>query len=307
MTTDKDNRENLLKSPVFRSLPGDRIDQIARNVRNEKVMPGTIVFREGDVGDNFYLICSGKVRAFITHGKGIERDLAIRGPGECFGEVAMLTGECRAATIEVLEETELLVFSKELFNEIVSDYPEISRTFMKEMRSWLIRDQEIIEEEARAVMEASQMSWIDFLFIIGVSVLLALSFNNTNPNGIPLFPSPPDKTSIQSVSASAAMQDYERGKVLILDAMPPNFFQKHHIKGAVNMPMALFDIVYLMNFSEEEKERSILIYGNSISRPYDLEIAAKLMLRGYSDVKIIDGGLPAWEAAGYPVEAAGSK
>jgi rhodanese-related sulfurtransferase len=243
----------------------------------------------------------------VRHDNGVERDLATLGPGESFGEVALLTGESRSATVEALEETSLIVFSKDLFEGVVKDYPEISRAFMKEMRSWLLKDQEIIEEEAEAVMQASQMSWVDFVLIIGVSILLALSFNHSNPNGIPLFPSPPDKNSIPVVSASAAMQDSRQGKALIVDAMPPNFYQKRHIKGAVNMPMSLFDIVYLMSFSEEDKDRDILVYGNSISRPYDLEIASKLMLRGYTDVKIIDGGLPAWEANGYPVEEMAAK
>jgi rhodanese-related sulfurtransferase len=89
--------------------------------------------------------------------------------------------------------------------------------------------------------------------------------------------------------------------------MPNNFYRKRHIKGAVNMPMALFDIVYLMSFSEEKKDEKIVVYGNTISRPYDLEIAGKLLLRGYTDVKVLDGGLQAWEANGYPVEPKVSK
>jgi len=307
ITNDDENRIGILRSPVFRSLPKEEIDEIVRNVRNETLPPRAVVFRQGDVAENFYIIRSGKVRVFVRHDNGTERDLAIRGTGECFGEVSLLTGESRTATVEALEETKLIVFSKELFDCVVKEYPEISRTFVKEMRSWLLKDEEIIEEEAEAVMKASRMTWVDFVFIIGVSVLLALSFNNTNPNGIPLFPSPPDKSSIPEISASAAMQDFARGKVLILDAMPPNFYQKRHIKGAVNMPMTLFDIVYLMNFSEEDRDRTIVVYGNSISRPYDLEIAGKLMLLGYSDVKIIDGGLPAWEAKGYPVEETAAK
>ena len=103
------------------------------------------------------------------------------------------------------------------------------------------------------------------------------------------------------------MEDYRQGQTLIVDAMPQTFYRKRHIKGAVNMPMALFDIVYLTNFPEEDRARKIVVYGNTISRPYDLEIASKLLLRGYSDVKLMDGGLSAWEANGYPVEEQVSK
>jgi rhodanese-related sulfurtransferase len=307
MITVKENKDNLLKCHVFQNLPADSIDEIARAVRNETVPPHSRIFSEGDAAENFYIVSSGKVRIFVEHENGVERDIVFLGEGASFGEVALLTGEARTANVETVEETGLIVVPKDLFDSLVQKYPEISRAFMKEMRSWLIKDQEIIEEEAEAVMKASQMSWIDFVLIIGVSILLALSFNHSNPNGIPLFPTPPDKASIPSISTVSAMQGLQQGKVLIVDAMPPNFYQKRHIKDAVNMPLSLFDIVYLMNFSDDDKERSILVYGNSISRPYDLEIAAKLMLRGYTDVKIIDGGLPAWEAKGYPVEEIAAK
>jgi rhodanese-related sulfurtransferase len=150
------------------------------------------------------------------------------------------------------------------------------------------------------VFRASRVSLFDFLLIIGVSVLLAITFNISNPYGIPLIPERPE--AVPSISASEAMQDYQQGQTLIVDAMPNNFYQKRHIKGAVNMPMALFDIVYLMNFSEEDKAQKIVVYGNTSSRPYDLELATKLMLRGYTDVKVMGGGLSAWTANGYPVE-----
>ena len=70
------------------------------------------------------------------------------------------------------------------------------------------------------------------------------------------------------------MEDYRRGQTLIVDAMPGNFYRKRHIKGAVNMPMVLFDIVYLINFAEVDMAKKIVVYGNTISRPYDLEITA---------------------------------
>ena len=52
--------------------------------------------------------------------------------------------------MEAPEETCLVVFSKDLFDGIVKEYLEISRTFTKEIRSRLLKDQEIIEEEAEA-------------------------------------------------------------------------------------------------------------------------------------------------------------
>ena len=295
-----ENRKILLKSFLFRDSPPEALDELARTVQSRVAGPNEIIFKEGDPPDAFYIIGSGRVRTFVSHKDRIERELSVCGPGEHFGEVALLAGDTRSANAESLVETQLVVFSKEQFDSLLRDYPDLSRNFVREMRGWLLKDQEIIEEETNAVIRASRVFWFDFVLVIGVSVLLAITFNFSNPYGIPLVPERPE--AVASISASAAMEDYRLGQTLFVDARPNNFYRERHIQGAVNMPMAIFDIVYLMSFSEEEKDKKIVVYGNTISRPYDLEIADKLLLRGYTHVKVLDGSLQAWEADGYPVE-----
>ncbi len=68
------------------------------------------------------------------------------------------------------------------------------------------------------------------------------------------------------------------------------------------MPLALFDIVYLMTFDGEDKTKKIIVYGRTISKLYDLEVANKLALRGYKNTKVLEGRLSDWEKKGYPVE-----
>ena len=251
--TELENRKNFLNASILRDLPPEEIDELARSFQSRHVGPHEIIFKEGDPADAFYIIDSGRVRIFVRHENRMEREISLLGPGEHFGEMALLAGETRTANAESLAETHLMVLSKERFDRLLRDYPDISRNFVREMRGWLIKDQEIIEEEADAVIRASRVSWFDFFLVIGVSVLLAITFNMSNPYGIPLFPERPDP--VPSISASAAMEDYRQGQTLIVDAMPNNFYQLQHIKGAVNMPMALFDIVYLMSFSEEDKNK----------------------------------------------------
>ena len=302
-----ETNESILEASVFRDLPREKLDEIAGAVKVQTVPAQTIVFREGDPGDNFYIVSSGKVRVFKKNERGIERDLSILGPGESFGEMALLTGEPRTANIETLEESRLMVLPKNEFDRILRECPNVSMTFMKEMRTWLLRDDRLLEQEAEETYQASRLSWFDFLLVIGVSLVLALSFNRSNPNGIPLFPSVPDRSSVPVISAETAHKDLERGNTILVDAMPSNFYQKGHIKGAMNMPLALFDIIYMMSFADEDKDKEIIVYGDTISRMYDLEIAAKLMVRGYKNVKILEGGLSAWSAAGFQVEEKAKK
>jgi rhodanese-related sulfurtransferase len=304
---ESENRKDLLRRSTFRDLPTAELDELSRTLQSRVVQPNEFVFQEGDPADAFYIIGSGRVRVFVRRENRIEREISVCGSGEHFGELALLAGAPHTANVESLAETHLVCLPKEQFERLLRDYPDLFRNFVREMCRWLLKGQQIIEEEANKVFRASRLSLFDFLFVIGISVLLAMTFNISNPYGIPLFPERPDAESISSISSSAAMEDYRQGQTLIVDAMPSNFYQNRHIKGSVNIPMPLFDIVYLMNFSEEDKAKKIVVYGNTISRPYDLELASKLVLRGYTDVKVIDGGLVAWEANGYPVEQKDSK
>ncbi|MGO9371059.1 MAG: cyclic nucleotide-binding domain-containing protein [Syntrophobacteraceae bacterium] len=302
-----ENRKDLLRRSIFRDLPPGELDELCQTFQSRVVQPNEFVFKEGDPADAFYIIGSGRVRVFVRHEHKIEREISVRGPGEHFGEVALLTGAAHTANVESLAETHLIGLPRERFDRLLRDYPDLFRNFVREMRRWLIKGREIIEEEANVVFRASRVSLLDFLLVIWVSVFLAVIFNISNPYGIPLVPERPDAESISSIGASAAMEDYQHGNTLFVDAMPANFYNKRHIKDAVNVPMPLFDIVYLMNFSEEDKAKKIVVYGSTISRPYDRELASKLVLRGYMDVKVMEGGLSAWEANGYPVDQKDSK
>lgn len=302
MTENDNNLNILMKSPVFRHLPKEALHAITRATQDLVVPQHTIICRQGDPGDSLYIISSGRVRIFGRNEKGVEIDLSIQGPGDTFGEMALLTGEPMSADVEVLEETRLMILSKDQFDSILRDFPEISKAFVKEMRRWLLRDDERLEMEASKDYKASRMSWVDFFLIIVISIVLAVIFNTTNPNGVPLFPEFRDRSSIPMVSPSAVMEEIQHGETLILDAMPTNFYQQRHIQGAVNIPLGLFDIVYLMTFAEEDKEKKIVVYGGTFSKPYDIEVANKLLLRGYKNVRILEGGLTVWEGRGYPVE-----
>jgi CRP-like cAMP-binding protein/rhodanese-related sulfurtransferase len=306
--TENDNKLNILmKCEIFRDLPKDALDAIARATQYQVAPQHTIISREGDPAERLYIISSGRVRIFRRSEEGREIDLAIQGPGEVFGEMALLTGEPRSADVEALDEVHLMVVSKAHFDRIVRDFPDISKIFLKEMRRWLLRDEKFLEMEAGKAQRASRMSWVDFVLVIGVSVILATIFNYSNPNGIPLFPDFPDRNAIATISPAAAREEVQRGETLILDAMPTNFYQKRHIRGAVNIPLALFDIVYIMTLADEDKEKKIVVYGGTISRLYDLEVANKLLLHGYKNVRVLEGGLAAWEGTGYPVEEKATK
>jgi rhodanese-related sulfurtransferase len=308
MSDDQSRQEDFKGSGVFGELPKEKWAELTKAVESRTVAPRTVIFRQGDPGDCFYIITSGKVRVFRKDSDGLETQLSVLGAGESFGEMALLTGEARSANVETVEETRFMVLSKEQFERILKDFPNLSLAFVKQMSGWLLRDEKIIEKEAQQQYQAPRMSWFDFVLIIGVSLILMFVFNQSNPNGIPLFPKAPDKKSISTITPTAAMEEVKKGEAIVIDAGPANFYEQKHIKGAINMPLALFDFVYTMTFSGgEEKGKKVIVYGGTISKPYDYELADTLLLRGHKDVRVLEGGLSAWQKKGYPVEEAKEK
>jgi rhodanese-related sulfurtransferase len=178
----------------------------------------------------------------------------------------------------------------------------VSYAFVKQMSKWLVRGEARLATEAQRQYRAPKLVWNDFLLIVGLSVLCALVFNKTNPNGVALFPKILLDESVTTTPVLAGLSLMTYRETLFVDAMPSSLFDKEHIKGAVNLPLAIFDIMYMMALSEEDKEKEIIVYGRTISKRYDELVANKLALRGHKNVKILEGGLAAWKEKGYPVE-----
>ena len=98
-----------------------------------KVFPkGTILFREGDLGREMFIIQKGKVRVKKKVGN-TEKALAELGEGEFFGEMALLMGMDRSATIEVIEDVKVLVVGPDTFESLLKSNVEIAIKMLKKM------------------------------------------------------------------------------------------------------------------------------------------------------------------------------
>jgi len=96
-----------------------------------KVFPkGTILFREGDAGEEMYIIETGRVKIFKRI-DGIEKVLAILGKSEFFGEMSLLNKKPRSANAEVLEDARILVINNNTFESMVRANPEIAIRIMR--------------------------------------------------------------------------------------------------------------------------------------------------------------------------------
>ncbi len=85
---------------------------------------GTVIFRQGDPGEEMFVISEGRIRLTLG-GSGHEKEIATLGPGDFFGELSLLSGAARTATAEAIEESTLLPIGRDVFAMMVQDDLEI--------------------------------------------------------------------------------------------------------------------------------------------------------------------------------------
>jgi len=111
--------EQLRKVALFSGLKPEALELIAKVATEERHTSGTKIFQHGDAGDKLYLILEGKVRiSREVPGMG-EEALAVLGPGEVFGEMALLDEAPRSADARVHERCRLLAIPKDGFDDLL--------------------------------------------------------------------------------------------------------------------------------------------------------------------------------------------
>ena len=109
----------LANSLLLRDLPEDTLERVARTARQRTYRRGEVIFHQGDDGNTLYVLESGRVKVEVDAESGDRAVVAILVPGDCFGEMALIDGQPRSATVEALEPVEALVLARNDFMEVV--------------------------------------------------------------------------------------------------------------------------------------------------------------------------------------------
>ncbi len=116
----------LHRVPAFETLGDEGLGRVAEVVVPRRLAAGEVVFREGDGSDTCYIVRAGHARAVREHVDGRTLTLAHFGPGDIFGELAMFDDEKRSATVEALEETEVLAILGGDMRRLLGRHPDIA-------------------------------------------------------------------------------------------------------------------------------------------------------------------------------------
>ncbi len=122
--------EDIASIPLFKGLPAEEIEQIASISSERSCRRGTSIFMEGDEGDGFYVVLSGRVKIFKLSAEGKEQTLHIFGAGEPFGEVALFSGKRFPANAEAMEEGRILFFPREAFAGLIRENPSVAMNLL---------------------------------------------------------------------------------------------------------------------------------------------------------------------------------
>lgn len=125
--------EYLRRVPLFRELDEGDLARIAERSREEVFMPQASIVEIGDPGDCLYIIAEGIVQVLYPGGSTGELELARLGPGEFFGEMALLNEAPRSATVRAVKPVRTLVLERDDFLEIVRDSPGLSVKLLEVM------------------------------------------------------------------------------------------------------------------------------------------------------------------------------
>ncbi|MCC7423977.1 MAG: mechanosensitive ion channel [Planctomycetaceae bacterium] len=116
----------LRRVSLFSELPDDALAILAHGARLQRYLPDEVIIQQGSEGSELYVIESGRVAVFAGGVGDAERLLSHLGPGDFFGEMSLLVGEPRRATVRAVTECELLVVNKPAMAAVFERTPELA-------------------------------------------------------------------------------------------------------------------------------------------------------------------------------------
>jgi CRP-like cAMP-binding protein len=107
----------VLRSPLLKGLTQPQIDILLEACAGKRLHPDEVLFSEGSSGSSVYIVLSGGLVTVLNHGSRKEKSVATIAPGDVIGEIAMLTGGERTATIKATEPSLVLQLTKDAIHK----------------------------------------------------------------------------------------------------------------------------------------------------------------------------------------------
>ncbi|MBW2217127.1 MAG: cyclic nucleotide-binding domain-containing protein, partial [Deltaproteobacteria bacterium] len=217
-------RMKLAESTLFAGVSSDALDEIA-SISQEKVFQANDTIRlRGEPAEDCCIISSGAVDVYTTGREGTKYEIVQLGPGDSFTEIALLTKMHYLGTMIAHEETSLIEIPRDDFRPILQKYPDVIDAVGIGIQRQFHRVIPAMEREVGRQLLAPYMSWLDFVIILGLSLIVSLGFNIANQKGLPLFQQITLEEAVSFISPLKAFEKHKKGQSLFVDAMPTSFY-----------------------------------------------------------------------------------
>lgn len=140
--------EYIKNIPLFKALKNSQLKEIATRCRSARYKKGDIIFHKTDLSTDLYIVNSGRLKAVLADEEGDEMVLARFEKGAFFGELSLLDGKGRSATIIADSDAELAVLNKDVFLDLLYKEPKIAVELMATLVERLRKADELIESLA---------------------------------------------------------------------------------------------------------------------------------------------------------------
>ncbi len=119
--------ETFIKGiPAFSTLSDADATKLAAQCQPQKFQAGSKIIKRGDPGNAMFLIKSGEVKIPVLDDQGREKFVARLGPGEFFGEMALLTGEPRGADVIAESNVDALAILRQPLQDVLHQHPKVA-------------------------------------------------------------------------------------------------------------------------------------------------------------------------------------
>ena len=141
-------RDALLASPFFQQMRNEELDEVIGFAVERRVPRGTLIFSKGEDGSSLMAVLAGRIRISAVSADGKEVTLNVIGPGEIFGEIALLDGKPRSADATAVEDTVLIVVERKQFLPFLLKNETLVERLLVVLCDRLRRTSSVLEEIA---------------------------------------------------------------------------------------------------------------------------------------------------------------
>lgn len=138
--------ELIARSFLFQGISDQHLEHLARYSKIKQIAARKVICQRGEQGSQMFIIVSGRVSMNTDSEEGKELTFGILGPGDIFGEIALLDGGERTATVKTIEATEVLMLERRDFLPFLEKFPKVAISLLSTLAARLRKTDELFED-----------------------------------------------------------------------------------------------------------------------------------------------------------------